>query len=162
VVELLTERPLADALVLFAWPYRADAEQHPPYRTFALRETVTDASGNFTIDATDIEASAPGGVLAPRMLVWKTGYVSLPREYGALFGVPVAWLAQRAGVIALKPVNGFEERMMAFNVALMSIEERQSSMRAHDLLLYMRLAREEYEFFDRNSADIEKEQRGSP
>jgi hypothetical protein len=51
---------------------------------------------------------------------------------------------------------------MAFNVALMSIEERQSSMRAHDLLLYMRLAREEYEFFDRNSADIEKEQRGSP
>ena len=123
---------------------------------------MTGANGGFVIDAPDAEAAAPVGALAPRMLVWKPGYVSLPREYGSRFGVPVAWLAQRDGVIALKPVSGFEERMMAFNIALATIDERQSSTRSTELPLMMRLAREEIDFFTRHGAEIEKALRQSP
>jgi hypothetical protein len=162
VVELLTDTPLAGALVVFAWPRRSDSGHGPPHRTHALRETVTDANGIFTIDAADIEASAPADALAPRMLAWKPGYISLPREYGARFGVPVAWLAQRGGIIALKPATGLEERVMAFNVAYMSVEERQTSRRAIDLPLLMHMAREEVAFFSRNGKEIETHLRGSP
>jgi hypothetical protein len=162
VVELLTDRPLPGALVMFVWPQGAGGELGTGRLTFALRETITDATGTFVIDAADIEATAPVEALAPRMLVWKPGYVSLPREYGPRFGVPVAWLSQRGGIIALKPVSGFEERIMAFNVAVMSVEERQSSIRMEDLPLLMRLARDEFDFLARHGPEIETDLRKAP
>lgn len=113
VVELLTEQPIAGALVVFLWEF--DGDYRVGREMFALREVLTDAAGRFRVDATAIEASAPPGARPARFLVYKPGYVASPRERGPEFGNPAARLREGRGVVALKPVKDLEERVEAYN-----------------------------------------------
>jgi hypothetical protein len=112
VVELLTERPIEGALVVVGWQADHPREGRVLY---ALREMLTDGSGSFRVEVGAIEAAAPAGALRPGLIAYKPGYVPVPREPSAEFGIPVAWLQSRDGKIALKPVRDLEERMEAFN-----------------------------------------------
>ena len=160
VVELLTEKPLRDALVIFVWQAIAPDESRQP--TIALRETTTDAEGAFTVDASDIEAAPPPGTTQPRLLVYKPGYVALPRSFGDRFGIPVAWLADRGGVISLKPTSGAAERVEAFTTMFLMVDKRQSAARSVDLPLVMRFFEEEVHFFNQNAEAIDKELKAAP
>jgi hypothetical protein len=112
VVELLTERPIEGALVVVGWQADHPREGRVLY---ALREVLTDGNGAFGVEAGTIEGMAPEGALRPGLLAYKPGYVPVPREARAEFGIPVAWLEPRSGVIALKPVRDLDERVEAFN-----------------------------------------------
>lgn len=161
VVELLTEKPLRDALVILVWQTTApDAERRWP--TIALRETTTDADGTFTVDASDIEATPPRGAGQPRLLVYKPGYVALPRSFGVRFGVPVAWLTDRRGVIALKPASGAAERVEAFNTMFFMVDKRQSAVRSGDLPLVMKFFQDEIRHFEQHADELDEERKQDP
>lgn len=74
VVDAITGRPVAGAAVLVYWP---GARAAPPYffDALAVRETVTDASGHFTIPGwqSDALTSRPGDV-GPRLYAIAPGY----------------------------------------------------------------------------------------
>jgi hypothetical protein len=124
VVELLTDRPLADALIVLLWD-RAGGPGEDGRVSVAAREAVTDAGGGFVLDAPDVEAAPPAGAWAPRLILYKAGYVSLPRELEPGLGVPVAWLRERGGILALKPARDAEEQFTAFNVCFALTSVRQ-------------------------------------
>jgi hypothetical protein len=118
VVELLTEKPLEGALVLTVW----EQDQDGARVVVAVREVLTDATGVFRIESTEIEGSLPPRVFAPRTLIYKHGYVTLPREVGALFGVPTRRFAGKDAVVALKPVRDGEEWTEAFHTFYESLQ----------------------------------------
>jgi hypothetical protein len=116
VVELLTERPIPGALVAFAWFWTP--EQETAWWSWAYEETLTDHTGSFWIDASAVEADMPPAARMPRMLVYKPGYATLPRERSVLFGVPAARLTAEGGVVALRPLKDLQERIDAFNLVM--------------------------------------------
>jgi hypothetical protein len=146
VVELLTGRPLADAWILFAWQ-RLTPDGSGAWVTYAIREALTDATGGFVVEAADIEAAPPAGARAPRMFVYRPGYTPVPPEHGARFGIPAAWLRDRGGALALKPVRDLEERSEAFNLFQAAptrlLEDPAGIRLPPDLGAYQRILREE-------------------
>jgi hypothetical protein len=116
VVELLTDIPLPDALVIMAWD--ADVDDGVGRQPVAVTDTLTDSTGSFLIDATEIERTLPARAYAPRLMVYKRGYVCFPRTWDRGLGRPAAPAAERT-VIALKPARDAEERAEALNTALM-------------------------------------------
>lgn len=116
VVELLSETPLPDALVIVAWD--ADVDDGAGRQPVAVTDTLTDSTGSFLIDATEIERTLPARAYAPRLMVYKRGYVCFPRTWDRGLGRPAAPAADRT-VIALKPARDAEERAEALNTALM-------------------------------------------
>ena len=119
VVELLTERPLEGAVVVFVWFWTP--EQEEAWQGWAYRETLTDATGAFEIEASAIEAEMPAPARMPRLLVYKPGYATLPRERGERFGVPGSRLAAEGGIVALRPLTDLQERIDAFNLLMLSL-----------------------------------------
>lgn len=120
VVELLTERPLQGALVIIAWEF--DPHNDGGRTIFAFREILTDAAGQFVVEASAIETTPPPRTYPPRVLVYTPGYVTFPRERGRRFGRPAARFAGAGDVVALKPVRDAEERIEALNTFIASLE----------------------------------------
>ncbi len=142
VVELLTERPIEGALVLVGW--EAIVPSQGGEVLYALRELLTDATGAFRVEAGAIEAAAPPTALRPGLIVYKPGYVTVPRERSAPeFGIPVASLEARRGVIALKPVRDLEERSEAYNSFVAQTKRLQGDLGGGTLDQTQRLWREE-------------------
>ncbi len=118
VVELLTDKPLEGALVVTVWEQDQDGDR----AVVAAREVLTDATGAFGIDTSEIERSLPPRVFPPRTLVYKHGYVTLPREPGTQFGVPARRFTKEGAVVALKPVHDGEEWTEAFHAFYESLQ----------------------------------------
>ncbi len=161
VVELLTERPLPGALIIVVW--ESDRDDDGGRSVFALRETLTDAAGEFMVDASAIEAVPPPRAYPPRLLIYKPGYVTYPRERGRRFGVPASRFTGSGRVVQLKPVRDEEERAEAFNTFVASLGGFTGDPVGGLLSESARVFREELERFIReatqNPGAWEKEQR---
>lgn len=142
VVELLTERPLEGALVVTVWERDRDGIR----TVVAAREILTDAAGAFQIESTELEATLPSRVFAPRTLVYKHGYVTIPRELGPRFGVPTRRFVGAGAVVALKPVRDGEEWTEAFHTFYRSVERLRGERLSEFLPQSERLYREGVEF----------------
>lgn len=111
VVDAITGRPVAGAAVLVYWP---GARAAPPYffDALAVRETVTDASGRFTIPGwqSDALTSRPGDV-EPRLYAIAPGY--------AVGTVAVGWRGGDALQVPLDLPRSYEisARHLAFMAA---------------------------------------------
>lgn len=120
VVELLTDKPLEDALVLVVW--ESDTGNDGGRDPFAYRELVTNTAGEFVVDATGIETALPPRTFPPRLLVYKPGYVTFPRQSSRFrFGAPTARFVRAGDVIPLKPAKDMEERAEALNTVAASL-----------------------------------------
>lgn len=92
VVDAITGRPVSGAAVLVYWP---GARAEPPFffDTLAVRETVTDAAGQFTIAPWRSDAlSSPPGSAEPRLYALAPGYVvnTVAVGWGGADGLRVA------------------------------------------------------------------------
>jgi hypothetical protein len=143
VVELLTEKPLEGALVLTIWERDEDGDRV----VVAVREVLTDAAGAFVVAATEIEGSLPPRAFPPRTLVYKQGYVTLPRELGPRFGVPARRFAGEGAVVALKPVRDGEEWTEAFHIFYRSVGRLRGERLPEALRQSLRLSQEGIELF---------------
>lgn len=111
VVDAITSRPVAGAAVLVYWP---GARAAPPYffDTLAVRETVTDAAGQFTIAGWQSDAlTSPPGAVEPRLYALAPGY--------AVATVAVGWRGGTALRVPLDLPRSYERsaRHLAFMAA---------------------------------------------
>jgi hypothetical protein len=123
VVELLSDRPIADALVLFVWFRDCDDEANREAAGTVLART--DADGRFSVDARSLEAALPRPWLPPRVLVYRGGYASFPprpvlQPYPTVFA-PVGRLAGLGGRVPLRPISDLEELSEVFNLVTYAI-----------------------------------------
>jgi len=126
VVEVLTDKPLEGALVVTVWEQDQDGDRV----VVAARELLTDTSGAFLVESLEIERALPPRTWPPRTLIYKHGYVALPREPGARFGVPTRRFVGAGAVVTLKAVHGGDEWTETFHTFYESLQRlRGESLR---------------------------------
>lgn len=121
VVEATTERPIADALVVFIWQ-REDV-QIDGFRNFvAAREGATDPTGTFVLEADAIETTPPFLARPPRVIIYAPGYLPFPETRMAPGGASSLPFRGDGMVVALRPARTEEDRIRSFNtfIALLS------------------------------------------
>jgi hypothetical protein len=83
VIDTETREPIVGAVVVATWdryriiPMRRIREFH------AARETLTDANGEFVLDARDVEENAPRRAKQPTFIIFKPGYGPFPSHHVA-------------------------------------------------------------------------------
>ena len=77
VMDERTGRPVASAAVVILWQ-RLDDQVRGLRRLAAAREIFTDDNGEFVHDFAALERQLPRGTLAPRILIYRPGYETLP------------------------------------------------------------------------------------
>jgi hypothetical protein len=116
VVDAENKRPLAGAGVVLIWQ-RPDPQFPQRRQTVAARDAMTDGAGQFVLEVASIEEQFAKQVFAPRIVIFKAGYIPYPRER-QLF--PPGYSALQfvgGGVqVLLKPTNAdYDDQADAFN-----------------------------------------------
>lgn len=83
VIDAETKEPLAGAAVVAIWDRVKIQLLHSSTVFYDTQETLTDANGEFVIDAPDIEHNAPAQTLKPRFVIFTPGYASAQGAYQA-------------------------------------------------------------------------------
>jgi len=78
VIDAETKQPLAGAAVVATWSREKVELFHLRTVRYAVRETLTDADGEFLLDAGDVERNAPPKTLRPYFVIFYPGYGSFP------------------------------------------------------------------------------------
>jgi hypothetical protein len=125
VVDDRTGRPLPAAAVIILWQ-RPDDQIQGLRRLSAAREAFTDEKGEFVHDVGQLEQRLPPRTLAPRIVVFRPGYATLPSR-PQLFppGVAAGPFAGPGAIIRLEPVTDYEERADAFNAFMAMLSASQ-------------------------------------
>jgi hypothetical protein len=79
VLDAESKRPLAGAGVVLIWQ-RPDPYFPQQRLTLLAREAMTDEAGQFVLDVASIEAEFAKQAFAPRIVIFKAGYIPYPRE----------------------------------------------------------------------------------
>ena len=117
VVDAETGQPLSGALVIAIW--QAEDVQFKDVRRFvAVREVLTDAAGQFVLDASAIEASPPPRMFPPRLFIYTPGYTSFPGKPG--YGAPAAAFVGTGSVVRLRQLTRGEEQAESFIVIFLN------------------------------------------
>lgn len=82
VVDADTGQPLAGAAVAAVWHRQVTQLFGSVAYFYAACEVLTDANGDFVLDAKRVERDAPSSVGAPRLHIYFPGYNSIPRPFG--------------------------------------------------------------------------------
>ena len=82
VLDAETKAPLAGAVVVALWRRDRVYPFHITTEHYAVRETITDSEGRFSLDAKDVEEGAPRRTRRPEFLIFLPGYgvVSVPSK----------------------------------------------------------------------------------
>lgn len=144
IVDAATDRPISGALVVVFWEFVAP-EDGDRRNAWALRELVSDDSGAFAVDAQPIETALPPRAYAPRLIIYKPGYSSIPAEPGYPAGVPARALLGTSKPIRLRSVRGEDERTEAFNSFVMHVRSLRFNTAAGSLPRSYRVIDEELE-----------------
>lgn len=115
VIDEKTGHPLPSVAVVILWQ-RLDDEIQGLRRLSAARETFTNESGEFIHDVAAIERRLPPRTFAPRILIFRPGYESLPNK-PQLFppGVPASRFVGPGVEVRLVPLADYEDRAEALN-----------------------------------------------
>jgi len=115
VIDEKTGQPLPSVAVVILWQ-RLDDQIEGLRRLSAARETFTNESGEFVHDVAAIERRLPPRTFAPRILIYRPGYASLPST-PQLFppGVPASRFAGPGAEVRLAPLTDYEDRAEALN-----------------------------------------------
>lgn len=76
VIDAETKKPIAGAAVVSLWRREKIYILHSSTVFYEAREVLTDAEGQFVLDAEDIERNAPARTLRPWFLIFTPGYAS--------------------------------------------------------------------------------------
>jgi len=116
VVDAENKRPLAGAGVVLIWQ-RPDPQFPQRRLTFLAREAMTDVAGQFVLDVALIEEEFAKQAFAPRIVIFKAGYIPYPRER-QLFppGYSALQFVGEGAQVLLKPVTAdYDDQADAFN-----------------------------------------------
>ena len=122
VLEAQTGQPIPDAVVVILWE-RLDDEIAGVRRLVTAQETFTNSNGEFVHDVRAVEAKLPPRTLAPRVLMFRPGYTSVPdRLQVRPPGLAAARFAAPGATAMMTAVTDVEDRSEAFNtfVAMLS------------------------------------------
>lgn len=78
VIDPETKQPLAGAAVVAVWERVKVQFLHSSTVFYEAREVLTDANGEFTLHAEDVERNAPDQTLRPHFKIFLPGYGSYP------------------------------------------------------------------------------------
>ena len=102
VVDAETGKPLPGALVVAIW--QAEDVQFKEVRQFvAVREVLTDAAGQFVLDASAIETNLPPRAFSPHLFIYTPGYIAFPKDWKD--GAPAASFTRAGSVVRLRKVT---------------------------------------------------------
>ena len=144
VVDAATDRPIPGALVVIFWEFLAP-EDGDRRNAWALRELVSDDRGAFAVDAQSIETALPPRAYAPRLIIYKPGYASVPAEPGYPAGAPARPLLAPSKPIRLRPARSEDERTEAFNSFMTHVRSLRFNPAAGSLARSYRVIDEEME-----------------
>jgi hypothetical protein len=116
VVDADNKRPLAGAGIVLIWQ-RPDPQFPQRRLTFLAREAMTDLAGQFVLDVALIEEQFAKQAFAPRIVIFKAGYIPYPRER-QLFppGYSALQFVGKGAQVLLTPVTAdYDDRADAFN-----------------------------------------------
>lgn len=102
VLDAETGKPLPGALVVAIW--QAEDAQFKEVRRFvAAREVLTNAAGEFLLDASAVETNLPPRALPPRLFIYTPGYVAFPNDWKG--GALAASFTRAGSVVRLRKVT---------------------------------------------------------
>ena len=78
VLDAETKAPLAGAVVVALWRRDRVYPFHITTEHYAVRETITDSEGRFSLDAKHVEEGAPRRTRRPEFLIFLPGYGVFP------------------------------------------------------------------------------------
>ena len=111
VLDAETKAPLAGAVVVALWRRDRVYPFHITTEHYAVKETITDSEGRFSLDAKDIEGGAPRRTRRPVFLIFLPGYGSFPRLQISPTGF-VGDAFERSGTtVELPRLEGREDRL---------------------------------------------------
>ena len=128
VLEAQTGQPIPDAVVVVSngklqVQHAIDDEIAGVRRLVTAQETFTNSNGEFVHDVRAVEAKLPPRTLAPRVLMFRPGYTSVPdRPQVRPPGLAAARFAAPGATAMMTAVTDVEDRSEAFNtfVAMLS------------------------------------------
>ena len=116
VVDTESKRPLAGAGVVLIWQ-RPDPQFPQRRQTVAARDAMTDGAGQFVLEVASIEEQFAKQAFAPRIVIFKAGYIPYPRER-QLFppGYSALQFVGEGVQVLLKPTTAdYDDQADAFN-----------------------------------------------
>jgi hypothetical protein len=116
VLDAESKQPLAGAGVVLIWQ-RPDPYSPQQRLTLLAREAMTDGAGQFVLDVASIEEQFAKQAFAPRIVIFKAGYIPYPRER-QLFppGYSVLQFVGEGAQVLLKPTTAdYDDQADAFN-----------------------------------------------
>ena len=122
VLDAQTGQPIPDAVVVILWQ-RLDDEIAGLRRLVTALETVTNSNGEFVHDVSAVEEKLPPRTLAPRVLMFRSGYTPVPdRPRVRPPGLAAARFAEPDATATMTAITDLEDRSEAFNtfVAMLS------------------------------------------
>jgi hypothetical protein len=125
VLDDQTGQPLPSAAVIILWQ-RLDDQIQGLRRLSGAREAFTNEQGEFVHDVRSVEGRLPPRTFAPRIVIYRPGYVPLPSR-PELFppGVAAARFAEAGALVRLTPVTDYEDRAEAFNTFIAMLSAAQ-------------------------------------
>lgn len=137
VVELSTNQSLPGAVVVVFWMTDDDT-------VFAMREVLTNAAGEFLVDASAVEAVPRGQNFTSRILIYKPGYASFPTKFKIPPGSPANEFAGKRSIVMLRRLHDEDERVEAFNMFAMSVKRlglfsSETSLKESALVIFREL-----------------------
>jgi len=125
VLDERTGRPIPSAAVVILWQ-RLDDQIQGLRRLAVAQEAFTNERGEFVHDVAAAEGRLPPRTFAPRIIIFRPGYATLPSK-PQLFppGVPASRFSGAGSQVTLVPVSEYEDRAEAFNtfVAMLSASQ---------------------------------------
>lgn len=128
VVDSITGEPIEGAGVLVYWQ-NEDPRYEGQEDLLAARETLTDARGEFLVDASAVERDLPPRTFPPRILIYKPGYATYPRAFSRPPGAPARLFAGASREVLLGALRDDEDRAEAANNVIATISAIRANAR---------------------------------
>ena len=120
VIDAKTRQPIPGAVIVAVWSYDVPAEVHMTSAVYDALEVLTDAQGNFAVEAPAIERQAPRGTRFPQFTIFKPGYLYFGGELAAPDVLAERHLRPLLAVVELTPNAGVGRAARSRNAPTLS------------------------------------------
>jgi hypothetical protein len=111
VIDAETKQPLSGAVVLAVWLREVNQLIQTSTLYYNSREVLTDANGEFTVRAKDVETNAPPKTLRPNFVIFYRGYGFFPGHQIAPQGFIGGIFEGKGAVVELPKLKTNAERL---------------------------------------------------